>query len=55
MQFLQDNLEEQFKQIPFVGETFTPEMERLKGGMKRLAVSKAVSYTHLTLPTNAWV
>ncbi|MCL2926391.1 MAG: thiamine pyrophosphate-dependent enzyme, partial [Trichodesmium sp. MAG_R04] len=23
MQFLQDNLEEQFKQIPFVGETFT--------------------------------
>ena len=40
MQFLQDNLEEQFKQIPFVGETFTPEMERLKGGMKRLAVSK---------------
>ena len=40
IQFLQDNLEEQFKQIPFVGETFTPEMERLKGGMKRLAVSK---------------
>ena len=40
MQFLQDNLEEQFKQIPFVGQTFTPEMERLKGGMKRLAVSK---------------
>ena len=40
IQFLQDNLEEQFKQIPFVGETFTPEMEGLKGGMKRLAVSK---------------
>ncbi|MEM1170677.1 MAG: 1-deoxy-D-xylulose-5-phosphate synthase [Cyanobacteria bacterium P01_H01_bin.35] len=40
MQFLQDNLEEQFKHIPFVGETFTPEMERLKEGMKRLAVSK---------------
>ena len=40
IQFLQDNLEEQFKQIPFVGETFTPEMERLKGGLKRLAVSK---------------
>ncbi len=40
MQFLKDNLEEQFKHIPFVGETFTPEMERLKEGMKRLAVSK---------------
>ncbi|MEG3846480.1 1-deoxy-D-xylulose-5-phosphate synthase [Microcoleus sp. herbarium19] len=40
VQFLKDNLEEQFKQIPFVGETFTPEMERLKEGMKRLAVSK---------------
>ncbi|MGB3508321.1 MAG: 1-deoxy-D-xylulose-5-phosphate synthase [Microcoleaceae cyanobacterium] len=40
IQFLKDNLEEQFKHIPFVGETFTPEMERLKEGMKRLAVSK---------------
>lgn len=40
VQFLKDNLEEQFKQIPFVGETFSPEMERLKEGMKRLAVSK---------------
>lgn len=40
VQFLKDNLEEQFKHIPFVGETFTPEMERLKEGMKRLAVSK---------------
>lgn len=40
MQFLQDNLEEQFKHIPFVGETFTPEMERLKEGVKRLAVPK---------------
>lgn len=40
MQFLKDNLEEQFKHIPFVGETFTPEMQRLKEGMKRLAVSK---------------
>ena len=39
-QFLKDNLEEQFKHIPFVGETFTPEMERLKEGMKRLAVPK---------------
>ena len=40
MQFLNDNLEEQFKHIPFVGETFSPEMERLKEGMKRLAVPK---------------
>lgn len=40
MQFLTDNLEEQFKHIPFLGETFTPEMERVKEGMKRLAVSK---------------
>ncbi|MGE5660328.1 MAG: 1-deoxy-D-xylulose-5-phosphate synthase [Actinomycetota bacterium] len=40
VQFLKDNLEEQFKHIPFVGETFTPEMQRLKEGMKRLAVSK---------------
>ncbi|MEM8603458.1 MAG: 1-deoxy-D-xylulose-5-phosphate synthase [Cyanobacteria bacterium P01_H01_bin.121] len=40
MQFLTDNLEEQFKHIPFLGETFTPEMERVKEGMKRLAVPK---------------
>ncbi len=40
VQFLKDNLREQFKHIPFVGETLTPEMERLKDGMKRLAVSK---------------
>lgn len=40
VQFLKDNLEEQFKHLPFVGETFTPEMERLKEGMKRLAVPK---------------
>lgn len=40
MQFLTDNLEEQFKHIPFLGETFTPEMERIKEGIKRLAVSK---------------
>lgn len=40
MQFLTDNLEEQFKHIPFVGETFTPEMQRIKEGMKRLAVPK---------------
>jgi 1-deoxy-D-xylulose-5-phosphate synthase len=40
VQFLKDNLEEQFKQIPFLGETFTPEMQRVKEGMKRLAVPK---------------
>jgi 1-deoxy-D-xylulose-5-phosphate synthase len=40
MQFLSDNLEEQFKNMPFFGESLTPEMERLKEGMKRLAVPK---------------
>ncbi|HIK27608.1 MAG: 1-deoxy-D-xylulose-5-phosphate synthase [Oscillatoriaceae bacterium SKW80] len=40
VQFITDNLEEQFKNIPFVGETFTPDMQRLKEGMKRLAVPK---------------
>jgi len=40
VQFLKDNLREQFKQIPILGETLSPDMERLKDGMKRLAVSK---------------
>ncbi|MDY6782090.1 MAG: 1-deoxy-D-xylulose-5-phosphate synthase [Cyanobacteriota bacterium] len=40
VQFLSDNLEEQFKQLPLVGENFSPDMERLKDSMKRLAVSK---------------
>ena len=40
VQFLSDNLEEQFKQLPFFGKSLTPEMERLKEGMKRLAVPK---------------
>ncbi len=40
MQFIKDNLEEQFKQLPFVGESLTPEFERIKEGMKRLAVPK---------------
>lgn len=40
MQFLTDNLEEQFKHIPFVGESLSPELERVKEGMKRLAVPK---------------
>jgi len=40
VQFLADNLEEQFKHLPFFGESLTPEMERVKEGMKRLAVPK---------------
>jgi 1-deoxy-D-xylulose-5-phosphate synthase len=40
MQFLSGNLEEQFKQLPFVGEALTPEMLRVKEGMKRLAIPK---------------
>jgi 1-deoxy-D-xylulose-5-phosphate synthase len=40
MQFLTDNLEEQFKHLPFVGDSLTPELHRLKEGMKRLAVPK---------------
>ena len=40
VQFLSDNLEEQFKQLPFFGESLTPEMERVKEGMKRLAIPK---------------
>ena len=40
MQFLSDNLQEQFKQLPFVGDSLSPELDRLKEGMKRLAVPK---------------
>lgn len=40
MQFLTDNLEEQFKHLPFVGESLSPELNRIKEGMKRLAVPK---------------
>ncbi|MBT9312084.1 1-deoxy-D-xylulose-5-phosphate synthase [Leptothoe kymatousa] len=40
MQFLSDNIEEQLKQIPFVGDSFSPELDRMKEGMKRLAMSK---------------
>ncbi|NET70463.1 MAG: 1-deoxy-D-xylulose-5-phosphate synthase [Sphaerospermopsis sp. SIO1G2] len=36
VQFFTDNIEEQFKNIPFVGD----ELERITEGMKRLAVSK---------------
>ncbi|NEP09584.1 MAG: 1-deoxy-D-xylulose-5-phosphate synthase [Symploca sp. SIO2C1] len=40
VQFLADNLEEQFKSLPFVGESLSPELQRVKEGMKRLAVPK---------------
>jgi 1-deoxy-D-xylulose-5-phosphate synthase len=40
VQFISDNLEEQFKNFPLLGESLTPEMERVKEGMKRLAVPK---------------
>jgi len=40
VQFIKDNLEEQFKHLPFVGESLTPELARIKEGMKRLAFSK---------------
>ncbi len=40
MQFFTDNLEEQIKHLPFVGDSLTPEMERVKEGMKRLVVPK---------------
>lgn len=40
MQFLSDNLEEQLKHLPFLGESLTPDMDRLKESMKRLAVPK---------------
>jgi 1-deoxy-D-xylulose-5-phosphate synthase len=40
MQFITDNLGEQFKNLPFVGESLTPELARIKEGMKRLAVPK---------------
>jgi 1-deoxy-D-xylulose-5-phosphate synthase len=39
MQFITDNIEEQLKQLPFVGASL-PELNRFKEGMKRLAVSK---------------
>jgi 1-deoxy-D-xylulose-5-phosphate synthase len=40
VQFISENLEEQFKQLPFVGESLAPELERVKESMKRLAVPK---------------
>lgn len=40
VQFFSDNFKEQVKQIPFVGDSLSPELGRLKEGMKRLAVPK---------------
>ena len=41
MQFIKDNFEEQVRQLPFVGgDSIPPELERIKEGMKRLAVPK---------------
>ncbi|HEY9748239.1 MAG TPA: 1-deoxy-D-xylulose-5-phosphate synthase [Allocoleopsis sp.] len=40
MQFLSDNFQEQVKQLPFVGSSLSPELGRIKEGMKRLAVPK---------------
>ncbi|MGB2924744.1 MAG: 1-deoxy-D-xylulose-5-phosphate synthase [Limnothrix sp.] len=40
VQFITDNIEEQVKHLPLFGESITPEMERFKDSMKRLAVSK---------------
>ncbi|HBL11013.1 MAG TPA: 1-deoxy-D-xylulose-5-phosphate synthase [Cyanobacteria bacterium UBA11162] len=40
VQFLADNLEEQFKHLPFFGESLSPELHRVREGMKRLAVPK---------------
>ncbi|MEB3273572.1 MAG: 1-deoxy-D-xylulose-5-phosphate synthase [Prochlorothrix sp.] len=40
MQFLSDNLEEQMKHLPFVGDSWNPEFQTFKESMKRLAVSK---------------
>ena len=40
VQFLSENLEEQFKHLPFVGDSLSPELNRVKEGMKRLAIPK---------------
>ena len=40
MQFLSENIEEQVKHLPFVGDSLSPEFNRMKEGMKRLAVPK---------------
>ncbi|MCC5651887.1 1-deoxy-D-xylulose-5-phosphate synthase [Nostoc sp. XA013] len=40
VQLLSDNLKEQFKHLPIVGDSLSPELGRLKEGMKRLAMTK---------------
>jgi 1-deoxy-D-xylulose-5-phosphate synthase len=40
VQFFAHNLEEQVKHLPFFGDALNPEMERIKEGMKRLAMPK---------------
>ena len=40
VQFISDNIEEQFKHLAFFGDSLTPEMERLREGVKRLAMPK---------------
>jgi 1-deoxy-D-xylulose-5-phosphate synthase len=40
VQYVTDNLQDQLKNIPFVGQALYPELDRVKEGMKRLAVPK---------------
>lgn len=40
VQFISDNIKEQVKQLPFVGDSLSPELGRIREGMKRLAVPK---------------
>ncbi len=40
VQFISDNIKEQVKQLPFVGDSLSPELSRIREGMKRLAVPK---------------
>jgi 1-deoxy-D-xylulose-5-phosphate synthase len=40
VQSFTDNLQDQFKNIPFLGGSLPPELDRIKEGMKRLAVPK---------------
>ncbi len=40
VQFISDNIKEQVKQLPFVGDSLSPELGRIREGMKRLAIPK---------------
>ncbi len=40
IQSMTDNIQGQIKSLPFVGEVISPELDRVKEGMKRLAVPK---------------